>query len=67
METKEEELASYKFDERDAKRAKRQAKRDVKAGKQSMINSFFKKKKGVLLCGLSDGDDENELGEGSII
>ena len=64
METKEEEIASYRFEERAAKRARRDAKRSVKQGTQSTINTFFKKqKKGTIavMHGLRDDDKENEL------
>jgi hypothetical protein len=42
METKEEAMASYKFEEREICRAKKNAKREVKQGKQATINKFFR-------------------------
>lgn len=39
--TVQEEIATYCFEEREVKRAKRKAKKEVKSGKQATINSFF--------------------------
>jgi hypothetical protein len=42
LETKEEALASYKFEERKIERSKKKAKKEVRAGTQATINSFFR-------------------------
>jgi len=42
--TWKEEIESFKFEEREVKRAKRAAKKEVKDGKQKTIVAFFKKK-----------------------
>lgn len=42
METHAEYIASCKFEEREIKRAKKRAKKEVKDGKQKTIRSFFK-------------------------
>ena len=44
IQTKEEEIASYKFGEREVKRAKQEARAAVKQGKQSTMEQFFRKK-----------------------
>jgi hypothetical protein len=41
MQTQQEEFASYKFEEREIKQAKKNAKREVRQGKQATINTFF--------------------------
>ena len=40
-ETNEERIASYKFEEREIKRAKKKAKKEVKNGKQASMTKFF--------------------------
>ena len=40
-ETSAERAAKYRYDEREIKKAIRQAKRDVKAGRQFTIEAFF--------------------------
>ena len=42
METHAEYIASCKFEEREIKRAKKRAKKEVKDGKQKTIRNFFK-------------------------
>jgi hypothetical protein len=42
VETQEEAMASYKFEEREMNRAMKHAKRQVKQGKQATIKNFFK-------------------------
>jgi hypothetical protein len=39
--TDAEEIASFRFDERKAKAVKKQARKDVKDGKQRMMADFF--------------------------
>ena len=41
LETKEEEIALFNFEEREIKRAKKRAKKDVRDRKQPTISSFF--------------------------
>jgi len=45
--TWEEEIKSFKFEEREVKRAKRAAKKEVKEGKQKTIMAFFGPKHGA--------------------
>lgn len=45
LETDEERIASYKFEEREIKRAKKAVAKEVKAGKQHAITTFFKQAK----------------------
>ena len=44
-ETHEEEIRSYRFAEREVKRARKKAKKEVRDGKQATISSFFAPKK----------------------
>jgi hypothetical protein len=41
LETKEEEIASFRFKEREIRKAKKKAKTEVRDGKQATISSFF--------------------------
>jgi hypothetical protein len=43
--TKEEEIASWKIEEKAVARAKKKAKKDIKLGKQKTVSSFFGKAK----------------------
>jgi hypothetical protein len=44
MQTRKEEVASWRFEEREIERAKKRVKKDVQLGNQSTISSFFAKK-----------------------
>jgi hypothetical protein len=43
LETNEEHVAAFQFEEREIKRAKKKAKKEVKHGKQATIKMFFSK------------------------